>query len=270
MRSYPEYWNLALIQADLILGEPALNRSRIEALMEQAMTAAARPDLIMLPEMWTTGYALDRIQELADPEAESSRAWLSAFAAKHNVHIVGGSVAERSKDGQVRNTMLVIDRQGREVGRYSKIHLFRLMQEEKHLAEGTETVTFDLEGLLCGASVCYDIRFPELGRTLALAGAKLLFVPAEWPHPRLHHWRTLLQARAIENQMYVVACNRVGQDAANRFFGHSLIIDPWGEILSEGGEEEGIIAGCIQLALVDEVRGRIPVFEDRRPDLYRL
>ncbi|GGA23605.1 carbon-nitrogen family hydrolase [Paenibacillus physcomitrellae] len=270
MGAYPEFWNLALIQADLALGEPVLNRVRLEALMEKAVAAAVKPDLIMLPEMWNTAYALERIQELADPEAQISRGWLSAFATKHGVHVVGGSVAERGKDGLIRNTLLIYDRQGREAGRYSKIHLFRLMQEEKHLTEGVETVTFDLEGLLCGASICYDIRFPELSRTLALAGAKLLFVPAEWPHPRLHHWRTLLQARAIENQMYVVACNRVGADNDNCFFGHSLIVDPWGEVVSEGGKEEEIVTGRIRLPLVDEVRKRIPVFEDRRPDLYRI
>jgi omega-amidase len=119
-----------------------------------------------------------------------------------------------------------------------------------------------------GASICYDIRFPEQARTLSLLGAKILFVAAEWPHPRLHHWRTLLMARAIENQMYVVACNRVGNTAIDSFFGHSMIIDPWGEIIAEGGEREEIVTARIDLTLVDHVRNRIPVFEDRRPELY--
>ncbi|WP_138492912.1 carbon-nitrogen family hydrolase [Paenibacillus pinistramenti] len=269
-QQYPDYWNLALIQADLVLGEPERNRQRLEVLMEQAVSAEVKPDVVMLPEMWNTGYALDRIQELADPGAEAAAAWLGRFAREHGVHVVGGSVAEKGGDGRVRNTMLVFDRSGSLVSRYAKIHLFRLMQEEKHLAEGRETVTFELDGVRSGASICYDIRFPELSRTLALAGAKVWFVPAEWPHPRLHHWRTLLQARAIENQMFVAACNRVGEDPGNRYCGHSMIIDPWGEILAEGGEVESIVTGRIALPLVDEVRGRIPVFEDRRPDLYRL
>jgi omega-amidase len=117
--------------------------------------------------------------------------------------------------------------------------------------------------------ICYDIRFPELARTLALDGAKILFVPAEWPHPRLHHWRTLLMARAIENQMFVVSCNRVGTSGSTHFFGHSLIIDPWGEIIAEGAEHEEIITAALDLTEVDKVRGRIPVFEDRRPELYK-
>src|SRR5690606_653419 len=100
--------------------------------------------------------------------------------------------------------------------------------------------------------------------------AKLLIVPAEWPHPRLHHWRTLLTARAIENQMYVIACNRVGKSGDTSFFGHSMVIDPWGEIIAEAGEEETILTTEIDLGLVDEVRGRIPVFEDRRPSFYTL
>jgi len=116
--------------------------------------------------------------------------------------------------------------------------------------------------------ICYDIRFPELARKLALSGAKILFVPAEWPHPRLHHWRSLLIARAIENQMYVCGINRVGRDAANVFCGHSMIVDPWGEVIAEADETETIISAAVDLARPDEVRSRIPVFRDRRPELY--
>ncbi|HBI05283.1 MAG TPA: carbon-nitrogen hydrolase, partial [Paenibacillaceae bacterium] len=115
----------------------------------------------------------------------------------------------------------------------------------------------------------YDIRFPELARSYALDGAGILVNSAEWPHPRLNHWRTLMQARAIENQMYVVACNRVGISGKTEFCGHSMVIDPWGEILVEGGEEEAILIAEIDLTLIEEVRGKIPVFADRRPDLYK-
>lgn len=261
-------WNVALLQSDVILGEPALNKARLQAAMREAMAAEEKPDVLLLPELWNTGYALERIRELADPEGRESRVWLSRLAADYAVNIVAGSIAEKGADGKVRNTLLAFDRQGREVGSYSKIHLFGLMQEELHLAPGRKTAVFELDGILSGAAICYDIRFPELVRNLALAGAKVLFVPAEWPHPRLHHWRTLLMARAIENQMYVIACNRVGQGGKDRFFGHSLIIDPWGEIIAEGGETEAVLTGQISLPLVDEVRCRIPVFKDRRPELY--
>ncbi|MGG6311997.1 carbon-nitrogen family hydrolase [Paenibacillus macerans] len=262
-------WRIALIQSDIALGEPARNRERLESAMERAAEAPAKPDVIVLPEMWNTGYALTEIARLADPEGRESRAWLSAFAARHGINVVAGSIAEK-RSGQVFNTMRVFDRSGQEAGSYAKIHLFRLMEEEKFLSPGERCVTFELDGIQAGASICYDIRFPELARTLALQGAKLLFVPAEWPHPRLHHWRTLLMARAIENQMYVIACNRTGSSGKDDFFGHSLIIDPWGDVIAEGGEGEEIVGVTIDLTLVDQVRRRIPVFADRRPGLYEL
>ncbi len=262
-------FGVALIQAHIEIGDPLENNSHIRLLMEQAVKAEQKPDLIVLPEMWNTGYALDHIQELADEEGTETRAWIAEFAATHQVNIVAGSIAEKKSDGHVYNTMLVFDRTGTEVASYSKIHLFRLMDEEKYLQPGEEKVVFTLDGgIQAGASICYDIRFPELARCLALSGANLLIVPAEWPHPRIHHWRTLLTARAIENQMYVIACNRVGRSGDTDFFGHSLIIDPWGEIMAEGGEQEEIVTGFIESALVQDVRGRIPVFEDRRPLLY--
>lgn len=262
--------NIALIQSYIEVGNPAANQKRIFALMEKAVEANPKPDILVLPEMWNTGYALDRIQELADEDGKETKESLSNFAQKHNVQIVGGSVAEKIGD-HIYNTMYIFNRQGEQIANYSKMHLFRLMDEEKHLQAGDQAVTFELEeGLIAGASICYDIRFPELSRSLALAGAKVLFVPAEWPHPRLHHWRTLLMARAIENQMYVVACNRVGDSGDTFFFGHSMIIDPWGEIVAEGGEEETIVSGTLDSSLTDSVRQRIPVFEDRRPNLYSI
>ncbi|GIO30984.1 MULTISPECIES: carbon-nitrogen family hydrolase [Paenibacillus] len=258
---------VALIQADIEIGSPKANKTRLSEMMEQAVQGNPKPDLLVLPEMWNTGYALEQIHEIADPEGEDTRRFLSSFARMHGVMIVGGSAAVKKK-GRIFNTMYAFDRSGRQIGEYSKLHLFRLMDEEKHLTAGDEPVKLDLEGFAAGASICYDIRFPELARSLALGGAKMLIVPAEWPHPRLHHWRTLLTARAIENQMYVIACNRVGSSRGTDFFGHSLIIDPWGEIVAEGGETEEIVTGVISPELVDEVRGRIPVFADRRPEVY--
>ncbi|WP_433939287.1 carbon-nitrogen family hydrolase [Paenibacillus lautus] len=259
--------HIALIQADIEIGNVQANMDNMLGMMEKAAAANHKPDVIVLPEMWNTGYALDRIHELADPMGQETSSMLSEFARKHRIQVVGGSVAERIED-RIYNSMYVFDRNGEQIAKYSKIHLFRLMDEEKFLEAGQQTVTFDLEEMKAGASICYDIRFPELSRTLALGGAQVLFVPAEWPHPRLHHWRTLLIARAIENQMYVVACNRVGTSGETDFFGHSIIIDPWGEIIAEGDERETIVTGTLDCKLTDEVRGRIPVFEDRRPHLY--
>ncbi|CAM3896205.1 carbon-nitrogen family hydrolase [Cohnella lubricantis] len=259
---------LALVQMDVHAGDPEDNFARLEQLLEEAVAAEPKPDVIVVPEMWNTGYALDRIQELADPAGVRTKAFVSDFCRRHRVNVMAGSIAEKRESGDVTNTAYGFDREGHEIAAYSKIHLFKLMDEHLHLEAGGQLGRFELEGVQAGVMICYDIRFPELARRLALDGAKVLFVPAEWPHPRLHHWRTLLQARAIENQMFVVACNRSGVSGDTHFFGHSMVVDPWGEIVAEAGEEETIVRAEIDLALTDEVRGRIPVFADRRPQLY--
>jgi omega-amidase len=258
-------WKIAVIQMDLAFGNPEANFAKAKERIAEAAGQGA--DVIVLPELWTTGYDLNRLDEIADPEGRETSSLISELARKHSVHIVAGSVAARTGEG-VANTLLVFDKHGNLAGRYGKAHLFRLMDEEKHLVAGNTAGLFRLDGVSCAGVICYDIRFPEWIRKLALAGAQVLFVPAEWPLPRLAHWRTLLTARAIENQCYVVACNRAGSDPANTFAGHSMIIDPWGETVAEAGEEETLLFGEIDTDLVPEIRSRIPVFEDRRPELY--
>ncbi|MCZ8511281.1 carbon-nitrogen family hydrolase [Paenibacillus filicis] len=260
-------WKLALLQMDVSIGEPERNFARLEELLEEAVSHEEKPDVIVFPEMWNTGYALDRIHELADREGERTERLLSGFSRKHGVNVIGGSVADKRGD-DVYNTIYAFDRSGSRTADYSKIHLFRLMDEEKYLQSGDRVGALELDGIQAGMMICYDIRFPELSRKLALGGSQVLFVPAEWPNPRLHHWRTLLMARAIENQMYVVACNRVGVSGTTEFFGHSMVIDPWGEVLAEGDGTERIVRASIDLELVEQVRSKIPVFEDRRPALY--
>lgn len=258
---------VCMIQMDIQIGQPDDNYRKVSEQLQQAVSGAVKPDVIILPEMWNTGYALEQIEQLADQHGERTKKLISDFCREHNVYVIAGSVADLV-EGQVRNTTYVCDRTGAVVADYSKIHLFRLMNEEKHLTAGDYIGQFDLEGISAGMMICYDIRFPELTRKLALGGAKVVFISAEWPNPRLHHWRTLLMARAIENQMYIVACNRVGTSGDTEFFGHSMIIDPWGEIVAEADENESLVCAELDLALVDQVRQRIPVFEDRRPNLY--
>lgn len=258
---------IAVVQMNIVAGDPETNFAKMEARLEEAAALLPKPDLIVLPEMWNTGYALTEIRRLADPDGERTRAAIAAFSKKHGINVLAGSIAQ-SRGGSVTNTLYVFDREGTVSAEYNKIHLFQLMNEHLHLQAGEQPCLFELEGKPAAAMICYDIRFPELARKLALGGARILFVPAEWPHPRLHHWRTLLQARAIENQMFVVSCNTVGESGGSSFFGHSMVIDPWGEVIAEAPEEETILTADVDLALVDEVRGRIPVFADRRPGLY--
>lgn len=261
-------FRISIIQLHVDAGNPDANYARMEERLNRAVESVVKPDVLVLPEMWNTGYDLERIDQLADADGERTRAFFSAFCRKHRVNVLAGSVAVKRPEGGVTNTLLCFGKDGQVIAEYSKIHLFRLMNEHLHLQAGDTVCRFDLEDVSAGAMICYDIRFPELARKLALGGAQVLFVPAEWPHPRLHHWRTLLQARAIENQMYVVACNTVGDSGGSSFFGHSMVIDPWGEVIAEAGEGETILEADIDLSLVEDVRGRIPVFADRRPPLY--
>lgn len=263
----PQLLRITLLQMDIAIGQPEVNFSKLSELLEQAVTTPDHPDVLVFPEMWNTGYALEQIQQLADVNGERTKAMLSSFCRKYKVNIIAGSIAEKNGTN-VRNTVYVFDRKGNVTTDYSKIHLFRLMDEDKYLVSGDRIGDTVVDGIRSGVMICYDIRFPELSRKHALNGAKIMFVPAEWPKPRLHHWRTLLMARAIENQMFVVACNRVGISGTTEFFGHSMVVNPWGDIVAEGGEEEEIISFSIDISEVDKVRGTIPIFEDRRPSLY--
>jgi len=260
---------ISLAQMDCRLGDPETNFAHAATLIAEA--ARRGSDLVLLPELWSTAYALDAAPVLSSPLAATPQAggWfgrVAALAAAHKLY-VGGSLLE-ARGGRYYNCFALYAPNGELAGAYRKVHLFRLMDEEKHLAPGEETVTLDLPWGKSGLAICYDLRFPELFRGYALAGARLMLLPAEWPHPRRMHWQTLLRARAIENQCFVAACNRVGTTGSATFFGASAVIDPWGEALVEAGETEVLLTVSIDLALVDSVRQRIPVFEDRRAELY--
>lgn len=258
-------FKITCLQMDIAFGEPDKNYQHAEKLIEIAMKE--KPNIIVLPELWTTGYDLQRLDTIADRNAAQTIDFLKKAAKKYQVHFVGGSVANRGEQG-VKNTLLIISNEGELVHSYNKLHLFKLMDEHLYLEAGEEKGLFKLDNLNFGGVICYDIRFPEWIRVHTAAGAEALFVVAEWPAPRLSHWRSLLVARAIENQCFVIACNRAGSDPKNEFAGHSMIIDPWGEVIAEAGPSEEILTAVIELDLVKDIRRQIPIFEDRRPDLY--
>ena len=255
---------IACVQMDIAFGEPEVNFEKVEAYLQEA--AANGAETIVLPEMWNTGYALTELEALADGNGRTLE-FLQDFAKQHSVNIVGGSVSTKKRDG-FYNTMYVVDKTGNRVSEYDKAHRFGLMDEHIHLEEGAGLGTFELGGTVCGGVICYDIRFPEWIRAQALNGAKVIFVPAEWPEARIDHWRILLQARAIENQCFIVAVNRIGSDPKNEFGGSSMVIAPWGEIRLDMAKHEGVGYADIDLAEVEDVRKRIPVFADRREKLY--
>jgi predicted amidohydrolase len=142
------------------------------------------------------------------------------------------------------------------------------MKEDLFLKAGNKALLCDTSIGKMGVLICYDIRFPELARRLTLEGAEMLVVPAEWPHPRLDHWRTILKARAIENQLFVMAANRCGKQGMVRFCGNSMIVNPLGEVISEAGEREEAITAEIDLSIVTKYRKDMPALKDRRPEVY--
>jgi omega-amidase len=260
---------ISLGQIDVRVGDPERNLARVRDWIAEA--ARRRSDLVVFPELWDTGYALDRAAELGTPVGEGRFLEISTLARQHQIHVVGSmlEIADSSLPaGHAYNTAAWFGPDGKVQGIYRKIHLFRLMREDRFLQPGDRPLVVSLPWGQTGVVICYDLRFPELFRKYALAGAVLTIIPAQWPHPRLEHWRTLLRARAIENQMFVAGCNRVGQDENTCFFGHSAIYDAWGEPVIEGGEQEVLLTATIDLAAVPLVRERLPVFEDRRPEVY--
>jgi len=228
-----------------------------------------RASLLMLPELWSNGDALGRAVKTAVPLGEGIFAKLSALAQSLELCLLGSNFA-LFEEGKVGNTAVFYRSDGGVGGVYTKIHLFRLMDEHRYFTAGTHLTMTETAWGKVGIAICYDLRFPEVFREYALKGAKLICLPAAWPHPRLAHWHTLLRARAIENQLFVAACNRVGKNGPLEFFGNSCVIDPWGETLVLGGEEEALLTATLNFESIEQARAKIPVFEDRAEGAYHL
>lgn len=255
---------VAMVQMQVAAGDVLKNRERGLALARQA---AARSDIVVLPEIWTTGYDLRRLDCLAEDEAGPTLLGLREIAAAYKAWVVAGSLPLRKIDG-IYNETVVIDTNGAIAADYQKIHLFSMYGEEKLFRPGNKRTVFSMGDLKAGLAICYDLRFPELFRAMALDEAIVIFVVAEWPAARREHWRLLNQARAIENQVYICAVNCVGEHKGITFYGHSMLIGPDGTVLAEGTGEEGIWYGAIDSSLVAKTRQSFKVWGDRRPELY--
>ena len=221
-------------------------------------------ELAVLPEMWSCGFAYRQLNALAKRTPEIL-AQLSALSGELSMVIVG-SLPEAHGD-KVFNTAYLLDR-GTLAGSYRKIHLFSLMGEDRLLDSGDSILAAQTSVGKIGVMICYDLRFPELARRLALEGAEIIVVPGEWPKPREEHWRILLRARAVENQLFVIAANCCGVVGKYDFFGESLVIGPKGEILAEGGYQNCEPSALLDPSEMQRWRESITCFEDRRPDCY--
>lgn len=257
---------IAAIQMDMAFAAPKQNFEKTVSLVRKA--AARQPDVILLPETWNVGfYPKEQLPELADKNAEETKRTFSALAKELQVNIVAGSVAAGFADG-VHNTSLAFDRAGNCVSRYDKTHLFTPMHEDDFFVKGGGISAYAFDGFSCGTEICYDIRFPELTRTLTVKGLDFLFLVSQWPDVRLPQLHALLRARAIENQMFVVCCNSCGQAPGTRYGGRSVAFDPLGNELAMAGADEEILFADCDTGIIKDIRESINVFRDRRAEIY--
>jgi omega-amidase len=256
---------VALAQMGVALGRPDLNSEAARRLAAQAAEQGAQ--LILLPELWPTGYDLGQAGHYAAPLGEGPFALMAGLAQIHQVYVVGTAL-EANPSGPPFNTAALYGPTGELLGAYHKVHLFPPMGEPEHMAAGASLPTFDLPWGRTALAICYDLRFPEMWRLYTAAGARLILIPAEWPVRRVEHWRLLLRARAVENQLFVAGCNRAGTDADGEFGGYSAAVDPWGRVLVEGEREPGLFLARLDLEEVARNRSLLPFLDDRRPDVY--
>ena len=259
---------VSCLQMNMRLGFPAENFAHATDLIHAAMVA--KPDVLVLPETWNTGFfPREGLSLLCDRDGEMVKARIGSLAEQYHVNIIAGSVSNM-RNGQVFNTAMVFDRSGVCIASYDKTHLFSPMGEDAYYAPGDHLCRFSLDGIQCGLVICYDIRFPELVRSLTLKGVDVLFVVSQWPKERISHLRSLVTARAIENQMFVVCCNSCGIAGKTVYGGNSAVVDPLGETLTLAGESEIIVSAILNMQALAKIRDSIPVFHDRRPELYNI
>jgi predicted amidohydrolase len=256
--------------------DKAANIEHALSLIDQAAATGAR--LVALPEIWTYLGNPAGNRENAEPIPGPVSALLAERARRHGIYLHGGSFHEREEGNpRVRNTALVFDPQGEQIARYSKIHMFDVVlegvatyEESATVQPGDEIVTFDLDGVTVGLAICYDLRFPELFRILALRGAEVIVLPAAFTMTTgKDHWEVLIRARAIENGVYMIAPGQMGPDANGRWtYGRSMIVDPWGVVTATASDLESVISATVDRSLIRRVRKQVPSLANRMPDRY--
>jgi predicted amidohydrolase len=248
---------VAAVQHDISWEDRDATLAHVAPMVAKAAAEGAR--LVVLPEMFAVGFSMTP-EQTAEPEGGPTSAWLADQARTHDLWI-GGSVPERS-GGRPRNVFVLAGPDGT-VHRYAKVHPFTYSGEHEHYDAGDELVTVTVDGLRVSLFVCYDLRFADEFWDRATE-TDLYLVVASWPQSRAHHWRALLLARAIENQAYVLGCNRVGDGDGTHYAGGSCIVDPMGQVLSSEGDHEAILVAEVDPATVAATRERFPFLRDRR------
>lgn len=262
---------VACVQMDISLCHKGENLEKALQMAEQAVLQGA--ELVVLPEVFSTGFCYDSMEASAETITGPTVSALLAFSGKHDCVMVA-SVIEKMlpasgdmSEAEYYNLGICIE-SGEIRGTYRKTHPFNRERQYFSPGDSISPIRLRKRDLIIGLEICYELRFPEVSRKLCLAGSDILITVAEFPNPRQHVWRTLAMARSVENQVPHIACNRTGVSGDTSFFGGSLIVDASGAIMQEAGEEECVLVHDIDTAGTAKVRESITVFKDRREDLY--
>ena len=245
-------------------------------LVDEAFERYKHVDVLVLPEYFYHVVPKNQMDSVGE-YPEDIKTEFAKRAKEHSAYIVAGTVANRKSDGKVYNTAVMFDRNGEIAGEYSKTHLFDVLgamggvNESDYITRGDSVFTCDTDFGKVGIIICYDMRFPELARTLALKGVQYLFVPAAFYSPRIDHWQNILRVTALQNSMYVIGINLFGKlNDTNIFCGRSLIADPWGISVATASDKQGIIQTYIDPDYVNTIKNAIGTFSNRVPSLYDI
>lgn len=268
-------FKIALCQ---MLGSMDKEESKAKAKKMIQEAAANGAQVVVLPEMWNTPYSNDYFREYAEPQDGATVNFLSDLAKENDIYLIGGSISELDQD-RVYNTSYSFNRKGELIGKHRKMHLFDIdvdggirFMESDTLTAGEDTTVIDTEYCKIGVAICYDVRFPELSRNMALEGAKVIVLPAAFNMTTgPAHWDLTMRARALDNQVYFAACSPArDMTGVYQAYGNSCIATPWGEFLAHADETEHIVYGDIDLDYVEAVRRQLPLLQHRKKELYRL
>lgn len=238
-----------------------------------------KPDFVILPEMFCCPYQTQNFPVYAEEEGGSVWQQLSEYAKQYGIYLIGGSMPEKDAEGKVYNTSYIFDRQGKQIGKHRKVHLFDIdvtggqtFKESDTLTAGDHDTVFDTEFGRMGVMLCFDIRFPELARMMVNDGAKAIFVPAAFNMTTgPAHWELSFRTRALVNQIYMIGCAPMRDESAGYIsWGHSIVTDPWGRVIDMLVEKEGVLLTELDLDYEEQVREELPLLKSRRKDMYRL
>lgn len=237
-----------------------------------------KPDFVILPEMFCCPYQTQNFPVYAEEEGGPVWQQLSEYANQYGIYLIGGSMPEKDAEGKVYNTSYIFDRQGKQIGKHRKVHLFDIdvtggqtFKESDTLTAGDHDTVFDTEFGRMGVILCFDIRFPELARMMVNDGAKAIFVPAAFNMTTgPAHWELSFRTRALDNQIYMIGCAPMRDESAGYIsWGHSIVTDPWGRVIDMLDEKEGVLLTELDLDYEEQVREELPLLKSRRKDMYR-